>query len=120
MAFAGFAEIIVPPTNDRNVLLQALGNLTTSFGTAIGSAMLKSIDAIAMVNPTVAASGLNLGLEEGQAQPPFQPDIIVQQSRAAARGRRPAGRRPRPACLSYRLWYQRSAGIGLQPGPIGQ
>ncbi|MDX1613756.1 MAG: VWA domain-containing protein [Candidatus Promineifilaceae bacterium] len=76
VAFAGFAEIVVPPTNDRNVLLQALANLTTSLGTAIGSATLKSIDAIATINPAVPPSGLNLSLDN-QAPPAYQPDIIV-------------------------------------------
>ncbi|MFN2194832.1 MAG: VWA domain-containing protein [Anaerolineales bacterium] len=81
VAFAGFAEMIVPPTNDRDVLLEAVANLTTSIGTAIGSATLKSIDAIAEVNPGVAASGVNLEGEAGsspqQQSTDYQPDIIV-------------------------------------------
>jgi len=79
VAFAGFAEIIVPPTSDKAVLQEAVGNLTTSFGTAIGSATLKSIDAIAEINEAVATSGLNLRIEEGQPglEGIYQPDIIV-------------------------------------------
>lgn len=80
VAFAGFAEIIVPPTNDKEVLLEAVANLTTSIGTAIGSATLKSIDAIAEVNTAVAPSGINLEGEEGGPtlqEISYQPDIIV-------------------------------------------
>jgi Ca-activated chloride channel family protein len=80
VAFAGFAEIIVPPTNDKQTLQEAVKNLTTSLGTAIGSATLKSIDAIAEVNDEVAPSGLDLGVDRSEAKPenPFyQPDIIV-------------------------------------------
>ncbi len=60
VAFAGFAEIVVPPTNDKEVLQEAIENFTTSIGTAIGSATLKSIDAIAEVNEAVAPSGVDL------------------------------------------------------------
>jgi len=80
VAFAGFAEIVVPPTNDKEVLQDAVKNFTTSIGTAIGSATLKSIDAIAEVNEAVAPSGMNLAAERGDAQPEigfYQPDIIV-------------------------------------------
>ncbi|HRQ38071.1 MAG TPA: VWA domain-containing protein [Chloroflexota bacterium] len=80
VAFAGFAEIVVPPTNDKAVLKAAIENFTTSIGTAIGSATLKSIDAIAEVNDAVAPSGFNLGSDaEGTAPVEgfYQPDIIV-------------------------------------------
>ena len=67
VAFTGLAEIVVPPTNDKEALRQAINGFTTSLGTAIGSAILKSIDAISDVNDEVAPSGVNLraGLEEG-------------------------------------------------------
>lgn len=79
VAFAGFAELIVPPTNDKDVLLDAIANLTTSFGTAIGSATLKSIDAIAEINTAVPPSGLNLQEENPTSEvvETYQPDIIV-------------------------------------------
>src|SRR5215831_15012505 len=54
VAFAGFAELIVPPTTDRQKLTDAIDNLTTARGTVIGAAELKAIDAIAAVNPDVA------------------------------------------------------------------
>ncbi len=85
VAFAGFAEIVVPPTNDKEVLQDTIRNLTTSIGTAIGNATLKSIDAIAEINPEVDPSGLNLGTEDevattneaDESKETYQPDIIV-------------------------------------------
>ncbi len=83
VAFAGFAEMVVPPTNDKERLIEAVQNFTTSLGTAIGSATLKGIDAIAEVNEAVAPSGVNLRLggDETAVLPPetvlTQPDIIV-------------------------------------------
>jgi len=80
VAFAGFAELIVPPTNDKEALQEAIRNLTTSLGTAIGSATLKSIDAIADINEAVAFTGVNLGTGEGEQSLDggfYQPDIIV-------------------------------------------
>ncbi len=53
VAFAGFAELVVEPSTDKQSLLKAIDGLATSRGTAIGAAMLKSIDAIAAVNPAV-------------------------------------------------------------------
>jgi Ca-activated chloride channel family protein len=79
VAFASFAEIVVPPTNDKQALKEAIETLTTSVGTAIGSATLKSIDAIAELNEAVAPSGVHLG-SEGDEAPDigfYQPDIIV-------------------------------------------
>lgn len=81
VAFAGFAEIVVPPTNDKNALKEAIRNFTTSIGTAIGSATLKSIDAIAEVNEAIPPSGFNLSAEGDTPLPLqeglYQPDIIV-------------------------------------------
>ena len=55
VAFAGIAGVLVPPTDDTKALLAALQNLTTSRGTAIGQAILTSIDAIADIDPSVRA-----------------------------------------------------------------
>lgn len=57
VVFAGYAELAVPPTTDRNALDKALDNLSTSPGTAIGAAILKSLDAIAEVDPDVQPIG---------------------------------------------------------------
>jgi Ca-activated chloride channel homolog len=54
VAFSGFAEVIVAPTTEKQDLLKAVDALTTSRGTVIGAAILKSLDAVASVNPNVA------------------------------------------------------------------
>lgn len=83
VAFADFAEIIVPPTADKERLIEAISGLTTAFGTAIGSATLKGIDAIAEINPAVEYSGVNLrtGLDNPEdfqlPEGEYQPEIIV-------------------------------------------
>jgi Ca-activated chloride channel family protein len=80
VAFAGFAELVVPHTNDKDALKKAVENFTTSIGTAIGTATLKSIDAIAEINEAVATSGVHFGAGDDEAPPEgdfYQPDIIV-------------------------------------------
>ncbi len=57
VVFAGYAELVVPPTTERDELIAAIDRLTTARGTAIGSATLKAIDAIAGVNSDVAPIG---------------------------------------------------------------
>jgi Ca-activated chloride channel family protein len=56
VAFAGWAELIQPATTDRDALQRAVVSLTTARGTAIGSGILESIDAIAELDPSVAPS----------------------------------------------------------------
>jgi Ca-activated chloride channel family protein len=56
VAFAGFGELIQPPTSDQEVLLDAIQGLSTGRRTAIGSAILESIDAIAEIDTSVAQS----------------------------------------------------------------
>jgi Ca-activated chloride channel family protein len=57
VVFSGFAELVVPPTNDRKALLTAIDGLTVGRGTAIGGALLKGLDAIAEVNQSVRPVG---------------------------------------------------------------
>jgi Ca-activated chloride channel family protein len=77
VAFSGIAGLLVPPTTDRNALLDAIDTLKTARGTAIGQAILTSIDAIAEFNPNVAATGVDLGDAAPNALGGFQPDTIV-------------------------------------------
>ena len=44
VAFAGFAELVQAPTNDQEVLIDAVRSLATGRRTAIGSGILRSID----------------------------------------------------------------------------
>jgi Ca-activated chloride channel family protein len=54
VAFAGFAELIVRPTTDPELLQDAIESLTPGRRTAIGSAILEALDAIAEIDGTVA------------------------------------------------------------------
>jgi Ca-activated chloride channel family protein len=56
VAFAGFAEIVQSPTTDQEVLLDVVASLATGRRTAVGSAILRSLDAIAEIDPNVAPS----------------------------------------------------------------
>lgn len=80
VAFAGFAALVQPPTNDQEVLQDVIDNLETARRTAIGSAILVSLDAIAEINPNVAPS--TRAYNAGEAPEPvpegsYVPDIIV-------------------------------------------
>ncbi len=55
--FAGTAQLAVAPTRDKGQLRQAIDNLSTANGTAIGAAMLKSLDALSTVNTEVKPVG---------------------------------------------------------------
>ncbi|GIF10150.1 VWA domain-containing protein [Actinoplanes teichomyceticus] len=77
VAFAGIAGLLVAPTTDRDQLLDAIGALRTARGTAIGQAILTSIDAIAEMNPDVAATGVDLGAATPDPAGDFEPDTIV-------------------------------------------
>ena len=80
VAFAGFAELVQPPTDNVRFLDQAIESLTPARRTAIGSAILRSLDAIAEVDDRVAPSDIT-GANSAPQQPPFEggyaPHIIV-------------------------------------------
>jgi Ca-activated chloride channel homolog len=81
VAFAGFAEIVQPPTTDQEVLLDVVESLTTGRRTAVGSAILKSLDAIAEIDDSVAPvpRAGSAGTEEPAPVPrgAYAPAIIV-------------------------------------------
>jgi len=56
VAFAGFAELVQPPTEDVTLLENAINSLTTARRTAIGAAILRSLDAIAEIDNHVLPS----------------------------------------------------------------
>jgi Ca-activated chloride channel homolog len=82
VAFSGFADLIQPPTTDQEALQAAVESLTTGRGTAIGSGILRSIDAISQIDPNVAPS---VGDDPSQATTPpapvpngaYAPEVIV-------------------------------------------
>ncbi|MFI6481008.1 VWA domain-containing protein [Nonomuraea sp. NPDC050663] len=65
VTFAGTAGLLVPPTDDTDELLKALDGLVTYRGTAIGQAILASLDALAEVDPSIPPTGADPG-EPGQ------------------------------------------------------
>ena len=78
--FAGFAQVAVAPTTDRAPLLHAIDTLTTGRGTTIGAAILKSVDAIAEINPEVApADPGGAAALPGPPRAPgsYAPEIVV-------------------------------------------
>jgi Ca-activated chloride channel homolog len=58
VAFSGISALLVEPTTDQEALLKAIEDLRTGRGTAIGQAILTSIDAIAETNPAVPPTGV--------------------------------------------------------------
>jgi Ca-activated chloride channel family protein len=74
VVFAATAVVLVPPTTDTQQLLNALGGLSVSFGTAIGEGILASLDAIAQVDPSVAPTGATVTHARGAG---YADDAIV-------------------------------------------
>lgn len=79
VAFAGFAEMIQPPTTDQEALEDAIASLTTGRGTAIGSGILRSLDVIAEIDTNVAPSeiGGSASTVEPVPEGAYVPEIIV-------------------------------------------
>src|SRR5947209_695299 len=86
IVFAGTAQLAVAPTRDHAELLHAIDDLSTANGTAIGAAILKSLDALSTVNQDVKPVG---DIPSGGRAPPaaaapglpggggYVPDIVV-------------------------------------------
>src|SRR5688572_6815896 len=121
VVFSGFAQLAVPPTTEREPLLTAIDGLTAAFGTAIGSAMLKGIDAIAEVNPDVAPVGdapLDAAAAVGAAGANgYVPDIVVLLTDGAnTRGIKPLDAVPYAVERGVRIF---TIGFGTtQPAPL--
>jgi Ca-activated chloride channel family protein len=80
VVFAGFAEIIQPPTRDQDALENAIRGLDVARRTAIGSGILRSLDAIAEVDesiPPVDFSSATGGVIEPVPPGTYAPHIIV-------------------------------------------
>jgi Ca-activated chloride channel family protein len=81
VVFSGSAQVAVPPTTERDQLVATIDSLTTGRGTTIGAAILKSVDAIAAIDPDVAPSDVDVpaGDAGGSAGGPrrYAPEIVV-------------------------------------------
>ncbi|MEV0719215.1 VWA domain-containing protein, partial [Asanoa sp. NPDC050611] len=74
VTFSGNAGLLVQPTDDKKALVAAIDSLRTARGTAIGLAILTSVDAIAEVNTDVPPTGIEL---PAGGPVDLQPDTIV-------------------------------------------
>jgi Ca-activated chloride channel family protein len=72
--FSGTAAVLVPPTTNTQQLTSALSGLTADGSTAIGEAILASLDAIAQVDPSVAPTGATVKRNLGAG---YADDVIV-------------------------------------------
>jgi Ca-activated chloride channel homolog len=116
--FSGFAQVAVAPTTDREPLLRAIDSLTTGRGTTIGAAILKSVDAIAEINPDVPRTEPEPPAPDAgpgaDAAPParapgtYAPEIVV----LLTDGRNTRGIGPLPAAAA-------AAERGVRVYPIG-
>jgi Ca-activated chloride channel family protein len=135
--FSVSAQLAVAPTADRGTLDHALSHLTTGPGTAIGAAILESLDAIAQVDPQVkpvansvlGAEGTSsqLGSPDGsggststgakRGSSGYVPDIIVVLTDGANnRGITPLQAAPFAASRRVRIY---TIGYGTtHPGPL--
>lgn len=80
VAFAGSAELVAPPTADKEVALVAVDNLTAALRTAVGSAILRSLEAIVEINPQIASVNVFLNprlVTEPELPGAYEPAIIV-------------------------------------------
>jgi Ca-activated chloride channel family protein len=128
--FNVYAEIAVRPTTDRGALDHALDHLTVGPGTAIGAAILQSLDAVAQVDSQVkpvANSGLGseatpsqLGRTGSGTKPGskgYVPDIVVLLTDGANnRGITPLQAVPYAVARRVRIY---TIGYGTtHPGPL--
>ncbi|MFD0743809.1 VWA domain-containing protein [Phytohabitans flavus] len=76
VTFSAIAGLLVEPTTDKDVLLAAIADLKTSRGTAIGQAILTSVDAISEINPDVPPTGVEAPPPAGDSGE-YEPETIV-------------------------------------------
>jgi Ca-activated chloride channel family protein len=138
VVFSGFAELTVPPTTNHSALDRAINNLSTGPGTAIGAAILQSLDAISEVDPQVqpvgnalaaaaaapsGTSGTTGNSGSGTTAPPtppkngYEPDIVVLLTDGANnRGITPLQAAPYAVARRVRIY---TIGFGTtHPGPL--
>jgi len=114
VAFSAVAGELVPPTTNTDQLLSAMKTLMTSRGTAIGEAILTSIDAIAAIDPSVAPTGAKVPADSGSG---YAPATIV----VLTDGANNAGVSPQVAAQQAAARHIRVYTIGFgttTPGPL--
>jgi Ca-activated chloride channel family protein len=120
VAFSGYAELIQEPTTDQDALQSAIQSLTTGRRTAIGSGILKALEAIAEINQNVApivsetsANDLVTPVPNGA----YVPEIIVLLTDGVANaGPAPLDAAKQAADRGVRVY---TIGFGTESGPQG-
>jgi Ca-activated chloride channel family protein len=80
VAFSGFAELIQLPTTDPELLQAAVDSLLTGRRTAIGGGIIKALEAIAEIDPSMAPLTYDAVIEPAPTPVPsgaYIPHIIV-------------------------------------------
>lgn len=80
VAFSGFAEIVQMPTRDRDELRAAIEGLSVGRRTAIGRGIVRSLEALSQIDPSIAPPGDEEGPQvEIPAVPKgvYAPHVIV-------------------------------------------
>jgi Ca-activated chloride channel family protein len=120
ITFSGIAGLLVEPTTDTKTLLEAIDTLRTGRGTAIGLAILASIDAISEINPSVPPTGIDMAGDDptaGNDSGEYQPETIV----VLTDGRNTHGVTPQTAAAEAAARQIRVYTIGFgtsQPSPM--
>jgi Ca-activated chloride channel family protein len=121
VAFAGFAQLVQPPTTDLGDLEDAIMILTTGRGTAIGSGILAALDTIAEFNQSVApptGSGKSTAQETPLPEGEYRADIIVLLTDGVATtGPHPLDAAQQAADRGIRVY---TIGFGTKTGSMGE
>ncbi len=86
VAFAGSARVLVPPTTDRSLVTEAISRLELAESTAIGDAVLTSLDAIESVPDAVDGQPVPahiLLLSDGETQVGTPNELAIEAARQA-------------------------------------
>lgn len=86
VAFAGTARVLVPPTKDRDMVTDAIARLELAESTAIGDAVLASLDAVSSVPEAIdgeAVPAQILLLSDGETQIGTPNELAVEAARQA-------------------------------------
>jgi len=117
VAFSGFAEVVQPPTTDQEALAAAIRSLLTGRRTAIGSGMLRALEAVAEADETIAPPDTpGSGLPPVTAVPTgaYAPAIIVLLTDGASNtGPRPQDVATQAAARGVRVY---AIGFGTEEG----
>ncbi|HWH34778.1 MAG TPA: VWA domain-containing protein [Acidimicrobiales bacterium] len=86
VAFAGTARVLVPPTTDRDLVTDAIARLELAESTAIGDAVLASLDAVASVPEAAGGEAVPaqiLLLSDGETQIGTPNELAIEAARQA-------------------------------------